>query len=67
VPYLGELRPDRDFSEEKLLQALTRKGRPTWTEQDFQILLQDLQCAGYGWIRPEGIRAKLEEFTRTAA
>jgi len=25
----------------------------------------DLQNRGYGWLRPEGVRAKLKELTRT--
>jgi hypothetical protein len=35
--------------------------KPTWTEDDFQKLLTDLQYRGYGWLRPEGVRKKLEE------
>jgi hypothetical protein len=34
---------------------------PTWSEEDFQRLLHTLGCAGYGWLRPEGVRRKLEE------
>jgi WD40 repeat protein len=36
------------------------KGIPTWTEEDFQKLLYTLGCAGYGWLRPEGVRQQLE-------
>jgi WD40 repeat protein len=67
VPYQGKLRPDRDFSNEKLLQALTRRGRPVWNEQDFSLLLQHLQYTGYGWLRPAGVYAKLQEMTRAIA
>ena len=38
-------------------------GQPTWTEEDFQALLIDLQHRGYGWLRAEGVRKKLEEMT----
>ena len=38
-------------------------GQPAWTEGDFQTLLIDLQRCGYGWLREEGVRKKLEEMT----
>ena len=38
-----------------------RKGTPFWTEDDFQKLLYGLGCAGYGWLRPEGVRARLND------
>jgi serine/threonine protein kinase len=41
--------------------GLTRQGKPQWTEEDFQKLLQELGYRGYGWLRPEGVRRKLEE------
>ncbi|XHR82342.1 MAG: hypothetical protein ACFKPT_29975 [Gloeotrichia echinulata GP01] len=31
-----------------------------WTEQDFQYLLEDLGFVGYGWLRPEEVRRRLE-------
>jgi WD40 repeat protein len=35
---------------------------PDWTDKDFDnILIPELQRRGYGWLRPEGVRAKLEE------
>jgi len=35
---------------------------PNWTEDDFNnILIPDLQNRGYGWLQPEGVRAKLKE------
>jgi len=35
---------------------------PNWTEDDFNnILIPDLQNRGYGWLRPEGVRIKLDE------
>ncbi|MCL1821633.1 MAG: hypothetical protein FWG22_02295, partial [Prolixibacteraceae bacterium] len=34
---------------------------PNWTDEDFNnILIPDLQNRGYGWLRPEGVRAQLE-------
>jgi predicted Zn finger-like uncharacterized protein len=47
--------------EEEIALALTRRGRPTWTAEDFEELLYTLGCAGYGWLRPEGVRSQLEK------
>ena len=33
---------------------------PTWTEANFDQLLQTLACAGYGWLEPEGVKSQLE-------
>jgi WD40 repeat protein/serine/threonine protein kinase len=40
-----------------------RAGRPLWDEEDFDGLIQILGCAGYGWLRPEGVRRELEKMT----
>jgi WD40 repeat protein len=40
--------------------ALTREGKPTWTDADFARLLDTLSWAGLGWLRPEGVRRELE-------
>jgi len=37
---------------------------PKYTNNDFHRLITDLQNKGYGWIRPEGVRAKLEEIAK---
>jgi hypothetical protein len=42
-------------------EALIRRGKPVWTPDDFLRLLHTLGCAGYGWLRPEGIRRELEK------
>ncbi|MFE4580973.1 serine/threonine-protein kinase [Streptomyces chartreusis] len=42
---------------------LSRHGTPTWSEDDFDDLHRSLKHAGYGWLRPSGIRTEL---TRTA-
>jgi hypothetical protein len=37
---------------------------PEWTEGDFNnILIPGLQSRDYGWLRPEGVHAKLEEMS----
>jgi hypothetical protein len=61
TPYAGALPKNRKPTEKEVTLALTRQGKPTWTEQDFQDLLYSLGCAGYGYLRPEGVRKKLEE------
>ena len=39
---------------------------PKWTDEDFNnFLIPDLQNRGYGWLRPEGVMAKLKEITKT--
>jgi len=64
TPYAGTLPVDREPTEEEITLALTRSGTPTWTEEDFQRLLYTLGCAGYGWLRPEGVRRKLGEMAK---
>jgi WD40 repeat protein len=41
--------------------GLTRRGTPAWSEEECQQLLTELGHHGYGWLRPEGVRNKLEE------
>ena len=41
---------------------VVRNGK--WDEEDFKWLINDLQNSGYGWLRPEGVRKKLEEMAR---
>jgi hypothetical protein len=62
TPYAGELPRDRT-TEADITRALTRTGKPTWTSDDFQQLLDTLGCAGYGWLKPEGVRRELEKMT----
>jgi len=64
APYAAALPQGREPSEEEIRQALTRRGRPSWTEDDFQGLIRELQHADYGWLRPEGVRAELERMAR---
>lgn len=58
-PYAGSLPKDRQPTDEEVTRALTRQGGPEWTEEDFQKFLYTLGCAGYGWLRPEGVRREL--------
>jgi WD40 repeat protein/pSer/pThr/pTyr-binding forkhead associated (FHA) protein len=60
TPYAATLPENRDPIEEEITLALTRRGTPTCTEEDFKKLLYTLGCAGYGWLRPEGVRQQLK-------
>jgi len=62
-PYAAELPRGREPTNEEVALALTRRGRPLWTDQDFRGLLYTLGCAGYGWLRPEGVRRELARMT----
>jgi hypothetical protein len=64
TPYAGALSPDRVPTEEEITLALTRRGMPTWTEANFQQFLYTLGCAGYGWLRREGVRRELEKLAK---
>lgn len=48
-------------TEAETAKALTPLSKPSCTEKDFQDLLYLLGCAGYGWLRPEGVRSKLKQ------
>lgn len=57
TPYLAEFGAQLDSRQVSL--ALTQRGQPTWSEADFKQLLQQLGCAGFGWLRAEGVQQKL--------
>jgi hypothetical protein len=60
-PFTATLPQDRGPTKDEITRALTRKGQPAWTEEDFQHLLYTLGGAGYGWLSPDGIRRQLEQ------
>lgn len=39
--------------------ALKKKGRPIWSERDFENLIYDLENAGFGWLNHDGVRKEL--------
>ncbi|HTU90191.1 MAG TPA: protein kinase [Gemmataceae bacterium] len=51
-------------AEKEIAPALRRQGQPVWTENDFQSLLRTLGYAGFGWLRPEGVRRQLRRMAR---
>jgi hypothetical protein len=63
TPYAGTLPQNRQPTEQEITLALTRRGKPTWTEEDFKGLLSTLGCAGYGWLKLEGVRRELERMS----
>jgi len=64
TPYAAELPHDHTPSEEEVRLALTHCGKPSWNEQGFDSLIRQLQYAGYGWLRTEGVRKQLEEMAK---
>jgi WD40 repeat protein/serine/threonine protein kinase len=60
MPYAGTLPSEREPSQQEIKFALARCGKPNWAEEDFQTLLYTLGCAGYGWLRPEGVHQHLK-------
>jgi WD40 repeat protein len=64
TPYARKIPADRVPTKHEIRLALTRRGAPTWTEEDFQHLLYTLGCAGYGWLKPEGVRRELERMAK---
>lgn len=40
---------------------LKNKVKPVWTEEEFKKLMTELGYRGYGWLRKEGVRTKLEQ------
>jgi len=65
TPPLGRLPEDGEPTEDELRRGLTRRGAPAWGEDDFASLLDTLGCAGFGWLRPEGVRRELERMARS--
>jgi len=54
----------RPYLENFLTLHTSQAGEPAWSETDFQELLISLGYHGYGWLREEGVRRKLEEMAR---
>jgi len=64
-PYAAELPTVRQPTEDEITRSLTRSGTPSWNESDFKQLLHTLACAGYGWLKPEGVRKELMNMAAT--
>ena len=61
TPYAAVLAPADTPSEEQFQLALTRRGKPIWTELDFEKLITQLQYVGYGWLHPGCVKRELEK------
>jgi hypothetical protein len=42
-------------------------GEPEWSEDDFIGLLSELELRGFGWLRPDGVRRRLEQMKKDRA
>jgi hypothetical protein len=51
---------DWDDGAAPYLDAFLRRHGPRWTEEDFDALSRRLQDVGYGWLRGDGVRARLD-------
>lgn len=51
---------DWDDGAAPYLDAFLRRHGPRWTAEDFDALLRRLQDVGYGWLRAEGVLARLD-------
>jgi WD40 repeat protein len=60
TPLTTLLSPGKQLSFLDKKNALTRQGKPTWTDNDFNSLLYNLGCAGYGWLKPEEVIKQLK-------
>jgi hypothetical protein len=61
TPYAATLPDTGTPTEKEIALALTRRGQPRWTDEDFRQLLEHLSGAGYGWLHPKGVRRELEK------
>ena len=60
-PCTGELPEGREPSSEEIIWALTRRGKPEWTDEEFEKLLETLRYAGYGKLLPETVKEELKK------
>lgn len=65
TPYAGIIPLERIPTSQDYKLALQLKGKPSWDDHDFMVLLYTLGCAGYGWLKEEDIRQKLVELSES--
>ena len=65
TPFAAQLPADGQPTDGLITLALTRRGKPAWTDEDFKQLLNTLANAGYGWLRPEGMHKELQKMAAT--
>ncbi|MBF0518657.1 MAG: protein kinase [Nitrospirae bacterium] len=64
TPYASNIPLDREPTNSEIKLALTRRGKVSWTEEDFLKLNDEIAYAGYGWLKTKGVRLKLYNLTR---
>jgi WD40 repeat protein/serine/threonine protein kinase len=64
VPYAEKITNGSKSTPKEIAPSLAHRGKPRWIEENFKQLLYTLGCAGYGWLRPEGVRKELIQMTR---
>lgn len=65
VPYGSSLVKERLPTQEQIHEYFSRIGKPVYTETDLNMLLHTLRCAGYGWVRPDEVKKRLEVLVKT--
>jgi WD40 repeat protein/formylglycine-generating enzyme required for sulfatase activity/serine/threonine protein kinase len=62
-PYAAAVPTDHAPRDEEVTLALTRRGMPTWTDQEFRQRLCGLLlgCGGLGWLRADGVQREVEK------
>jgi WD40 repeat protein len=65
-PYEIVLPSDRDATAAEISSALTRRGKPVWSDRDLSRLLGTLAGAGFGWLRPDRVRRRLAQMVTDA-
>jgi WD40 repeat protein len=64
---VGPLPAEGTPSPEEVERACRPRFPPTWDEPAFQGLLYTLGCAGFGWLRPSGVRDTLKKMAASLA
>ncbi len=60
TPPAGVLPDGRDPFEKEIVMALTRVGKPEFTDDEYDEFYMSLRYAGLGYLSKEGVRDKLE-------
>ncbi|GAA4587090.1 hypothetical protein GCM10023194_35030 [Planotetraspora phitsanulokensis] len=54
---------DWDDGAAPYLEGFLRRHGPQWTDEDLDALTGRLEDAGYGWLRADGVRTRLDSMT----
>ena len=64
TPYEGTVPEGVKPSERDITRALTRRGKPSWREDEVVQLFYRLGCAGYGYLNPHSVIEMLQRLAR---